>query len=186
MSTLTELYELTKDFRAAEEAFSTLEADSEMGEVREIALDQLASNLLGLVLPLNDKLTELYKWRAKEKARQDSIKAELDRLTARLASSKRTSERTIEFIDSVVKGVLESTGQKNVKLPIGTMYLQKNPDRVEVDVDRAAMWPDEFKTQVYREEVTKKVDKAKLKKLTGYQSLPGVVVHEGNEGVRYK
>ena len=172
------LYELTKEFRQLafeiEEAASSDDVD---------AIFSISEDIQLLQMPFEEKLEGYVRWLKNVEAEEQALEDEI----ARLKKRKDSLARQQEAIKRAMKDALHAAQERKVKLPIATVSLRKPCQRIEIDMDEVPNWPVEiYDAGIARVVETTTVNKNELKKLDGFENLPGVTIIDGEEGIQIR
>lgn len=112
---------------------------------------------------------------------KDDIKT-IDEAIKRLQSRKQTMENNARRMGEVVFQSMKATGNAKIKTAVHTVWIQKNPESVVMDVDDWKSVPEEYLRQKDPE-----INKTAIKEaLKAGADLSGIAHLEQTEGVRFK
>ena len=175
------LYDIGESLR--EHLESTPFIDDETGEVDEAKLAEWEAGIQEHQGEFKDKLEAIGIVALEMKGDAEKLKAEIDRLRSRKSSLENRRTRLLGYAH--VEMVKAGIGKHRSPRDIFTVYLQKGPDRIEVETPTAL--PDAY--QKITIEPRKALIKAAVKvgKFDDEQTAAaGIHVIEGLWGVRYK
>ena len=165
---MANIYELTESIRLLWDLMDQGELDD----------DVLKDAMMNSQEDLKDKLEGYCKFIRQMESDVDGISAEIKRLQDRQAVLKNTIERS----KKVMQMAMETAGEKKVKGPIFTIFIQANPEYVVLDEQYIENIPPE-----YLKVKDPEIDKAKLKEdLKNGVNLDGIAHLEQNYGLRIR
>ena len=143
---MASLYELTGDYARFSELMEMEELEPEMQEALEEALDNLGEDI-------EIKLENYAKIIKNFESDIEGLKTE----EARLASKRKAKENAIKNMKERMTLAMQQTGKLDIKTPLFSFKVQKNPASVVLDVHSVQDVPEK-----YRIPQEPKIDKKKL------------------------
>lgn len=162
------LYELTSDYMRLMELAEDPETD------RQILLDTMD----GMDGELEAKADGYAKVLAQLKSNRAGLKAEIDRLTARM----KTIDTNMDRMKEILQWAMTVTGKTKFKTDLFSFNVQKNPPSVVIDEQYLENLPQEY---LIPQEP--KVDKTKIKEdIKAGKDLTGIAHLEQSESLRIR
>ena len=174
------LYDMTSDFQKFIEYLDTCEEGEELTEQLKEAVENLKEDIKEKI----DNYAKVIKNKQfANAARETEIK--------RLQAAKKTDEKSIEYLKSIMKLAMEATiepdkdGKFKLKTPFCSYWIQKNPKKVVMDCQDLDLVPEKYLVPqdptINRELLLKDLEDEEL-----LPSLDGIAHIEQSEGVRFR
>lgn len=177
---MSSLYEMTEDFRQFVEYLDTCEEGEELTDHLKEALDNLKEDI-------QDKIDVYAKVIKNKQAANDARDAEIKRLQA----AKKSDEKSIEYLKTIMKLAMEATispdkkGKIKTKTAFASYWIQKNPKKVVMDCQELDLVPEKYlvpqEPTINRELLLKDLEDGQI-----LPSLEGIAHIEQSSGIRFR
>lgn len=168
---MASLYELSGDYAKFSELMEMEELEPEMQEALEEALDNLGEDI-------EIKLENYAKIIKNFESDIEGLKTE----EARLVSKRKAKENAIKNMNDRMTLAMQQTGKLDIKTPLFSFKVQKNPASVVLDVHSVQDVPEKY--QIPQEP---KIDRKAIKAdIEAGEDLNGIAHIERSESVRIR